>query len=75
MNTESEEPETDLVEPEDFVDPVPIDEWQVSITQHFLKLYLLNEYDSLNCFILIGYVTLCYVFNVKACYLFTMIQA
>ena len=37
MNAESEEPETDLVEPEDFVDPVLIDEWQVSITQYLLK--------------------------------------
>ena len=35
MNAESEEPETDLVEPEDFVDPVSIDEWQVSIHSIF----------------------------------------
>ena len=32
MNAESEETETDLIEPEDFVDPIFIDEWQVSIT-------------------------------------------
>ena len=40
MNTEYEEPETDQVELEDFVDLLPIDEWQVSITQYFLKLWL-----------------------------------
>ena len=34
-----------------------------------------NGHVLLNYFILIGYVTWCYVFNVKACYLFTVIQA